>query len=49
MVQNRVLPGLLVLEGKLVKTEKYRKPQYIGDPVNAVKIFNEKGLMNGSV
>lgn len=42
MVQNRVLPGLLVLEGKLVKTEKYRKPQYIGDPVNAVKIFNEK-------
>lgn len=42
MVQNRVLPCLLVREGKLVKTERYKNPQYIGDPVNAIKIFNEK-------
>lgn len=42
MVQNRVLPCLLVQGGKLVKTEKYKHPQYVGDPVNAIKIFNEK-------
>ncbi|MBP9196737.1 MAG: imidazole glycerol phosphate synthase subunit HisF [Saprospiraceae bacterium] len=42
MVQNRVLPCLLVQNGKLVKTEKFKNPQYVGDPVNAIKIFNEK-------
>lgn len=42
MVQNRVLPCLLVQGGKLVKTVKYKHPQYVGDPVNAIKIFNEK-------
>lgn len=42
MVQNRVLPCLLVQSGKLVKTTRYKNPQYVGDPVNAVKIFNEK-------
>lgn len=42
MVQNRVLPCLLVQSGKLVKTTQYKNPQYVGDPVNAVKIFNEK-------
>ncbi|HRG65975.1 MAG TPA: HisA/HisF-related TIM barrel protein, partial [Saprospiraceae bacterium] len=42
MVQNRVLPCLLVQSGKLVKTIRFKNPQYVGDPVNAVKIFNEK-------
>ncbi|MBK7222376.1 MAG: imidazole glycerol phosphate synthase subunit HisF [Saprospiraceae bacterium] len=42
MVQNRVLPCLLVQSGKLVKTTQFKNPQYVGDPVNAVKIFNEK-------
>ena len=30
------------LEGSLVKTQKFKKPVYVGDPVNAVKIFNDK-------
>ena len=32
---------LLLSNGRLVKTKKYRKPQYIGDPTNTVRIFNE--------
>lgn len=43
MMNNaRVIPCLQISEGKLVKTIKFRKPQYIGDPINAVKIFNDK-------
>lgn len=40
--ENRVIPVLTITGDKLVKTIKFRKPNYIGDPVNAVKIFNEK-------
>lgn len=39
---NRVVPVLLLHEGLLVKTERFKKPRYVGDPVNAVRIFNEK-------
>ena len=39
----RVIPCLLIKEGGLVKTVKFKKYNYIGDAVNAVKIFNEKG------
>jgi cyclase len=43
MYQSRVIPVLLCnLEGSLVKTQKFKKPIYVGDPVNAVKIFNDK-------
>jgi cyclase len=43
MYQSRVIPVLLCnLEGSLVKTQKFKKPVYVGDPVNAVKIFNDK-------
>lgn len=42
MRRVRVIPVLLIDKGKLVKTVKFRKPNYIGDPVNAVKIFNDK-------
>ena len=42
MRRIRVIPVLLLQEGKLVKTEKFSKPKYVGDPINAVKIFNEK-------
>lgn len=42
MLQNRIMPCLLVLNDKLVKTIKFRNPQYVGDPVNAIKIYNEK-------
>ncbi|MBR9832566.1 imidazole glycerol phosphate synthase subunit HisF [bacterium] len=39
---SRVIPVLLIDKGKLVKTTKFKNPNYIGDPVNAVKIFNDK-------
>jgi cyclase len=37
-----VIPCLLLHNGGLYKTEKFKKPTYIGDPINAIKIFNEK-------
>lgn len=42
MYHNRLIPCLLLDNGKLVKTVQFRKPVYIGDPINAVKIFNDK-------
>lgn len=42
MLRPRIIPCLLVHEGGLVKTERFRDPKYVGDPINAVKIFNEK-------
>jgi cyclase len=38
----RVIPVLLVDDGYLVKPVRFSKPMYIGDPINAVKIFNDK-------
>ena len=38
----RIIPVLLLDKGGLYKTLRFQKPQYIGDPINAVKIFNEK-------
>jgi cyclase len=42
MRRIRVIPCLLVQNGGLVKTIKFDKPTYVGDPINAIKIFNEK-------
>jgi imidazole glycerol-phosphate synthase subunit HisF len=42
MVFKRIIPVLLFKNDGLVKTVKFKKPNYIGDPINAVKIFNEK-------
>lgn len=42
MLRPRVIPCLLVHEGGLVKTVSFKNPKYVGDPINAVKIFNEK-------
>ena len=42
MLRSRIIPCLLVHKGGLVKTTKFRDPKYVGDPINAVKIFNEK-------
>ena len=42
MLRPRIIPCLLVHEGGLVKTVTFRDPKYVGDPINAVKIFNEK-------
>ena len=41
-LKPRVIPSLLIEDGNLVKTIKFRKRVYIGDPINAVKIFNEE-------
>jgi cyclase len=42
MLRYRVIPVLLIKDNGLVKTTRFRNPVYIGDPINAVKIFNEK-------
>ncbi len=42
MLKSRVIPCLLISNGGLVKTTKFSDPKYVGDPINAVRIFNEK-------
>ena len=42
MLKPRIIPVLTLIEGNLVKTKKFKNPQYIGDPINAIRIFNEK-------
>ncbi len=44
MIRPRVIPTLLLNDGNLVKTKKFANPQYLGDPINAIRIFNEKGV-----
>jgi imidazole glycerol-phosphate synthase subunit HisF len=42
MLRPRIIPCLLLHKGGLVKTVGFEKPKYVGDPLNAVRIFNEK-------
>lgn len=42
MLYPRIIPCLLVHNKGLIKTTKFKDPKYVGDPINAVKIFNEK-------
>lgn len=42
MIRARVIPCLLLKDGGLVKTMRFSNPRYIGDPINAVKIYNAK-------
>src|SRR6218665_884992 len=42
METPRIIPILLLKGTGLYKTQKFKDPKYIGDPLNAVKIFNEK-------
>lgn len=42
MLRPRIIPCLLVKEKGLVKTINFKDPKYVGDPINAVRIFNEK-------
>lgn len=42
MLRPRIIPCLLVSNGGLIKTVGFRNGKYVGDPINAVKIFNEK-------
>jgi cyclase len=42
MLRPRIIPCLLIHDDGLVKTIRFKEPKYVGDPINAVKIFNEK-------
>lgn len=42
MLRTRVIPILLLQNAGLVKGEKFKRHKYVGDPINAVRIFNEK-------
>jgi imidazole glycerol-phosphate synthase subunit HisF len=42
MARVRIIPVLLLSKGGLYKTINFKHPKYVGDPINAVKIFNEK-------
>ena len=44
MLQPRLIPCLLIHKNGLVKTRKFENPKYVGDPINAVRIFNEKSV-----
>jgi imidazole glycerol-phosphate synthase subunit HisF len=42
MLRPRIIPSLLIHDNGLVKTVNFKNGKYVGDPINAVKIFNEK-------
>jgi len=42
VLRPRLIPCLLIHNGGLVKTVKFHDPKYVGDPINAVRIYNEK-------
>lgn len=42
MIRPRVIPALLLQGHGLVKTVKFKDPTYLGDPINIVRIFNDK-------
>lgn len=42
MLKHRVIPALLLKGNGLVKTVKFKEPKYVGDPINTIRIFNEK-------
>lgn len=42
MLRSRLIPCLLIQNGDLVKTINFDSPKYVGDPINAVRIYNEK-------
>jgi len=42
MLKHRVIPALLLKNTGLVKTVRFKNPKYVGDPINAIRIFNDK-------
>jgi cyclase len=44
VLRPRIIPSLLVHDRGLVKTVGFSNPKYVGDPINVVKIFNEKAV-----
>tara|TARA_B100000900_G_scaffold416188_1_gene449823 strand:+ start:130 stop:915 length:786 start_codon:yes stop_codon:yes gene_type:complete len=49
MLRPRIIPSLLIQDNGLVKTVNFKNPKYVGDPINAVRIFNEKEVDELSV
>lgn len=43
MKRIRIIPALLLMNDGLYKTVRFKSPKYVGDPINTVRIFNEKG------
>jgi imidazole glycerol-phosphate synthase subunit HisF len=43
MKRIRIIPALLLMNDGLYKTIRFKSPKYVGDPINTVRIFNEKG------
>ena len=41
-IRERLFPILLIENGRLIKTSNFKNPRYLGDPLNALRIFNEK-------
>ena len=49
MLRPRIMPCLLLKDGSLVKTVKFKKPSYVGDAVNAIKFYYTTGtVMRGT-
>ena len=44
MLESRIIPVLGILGKGLYKTKCFEHPKYVGDPLNAVHVFNEKGV-----
>ena len=42
LLKHRVIPALLLHDGGLVKTRQFKDAKYVGDPINAIRIFNDK-------
>lgn len=42
MLRTRIMPCLLLRDNALVKTVRFRRPTYVGEPINTVRIYNEK-------
>jgi cyclase len=42
VLKTRVIPSLLLKDSALVKTVNFKNPKYVGDPINAIRIFNDK-------
>lgn len=41
MRRTRIIPVLLIHQGGVYKTRKFKEPTYIGDPINAIRLFND--------
>jgi imidazole glycerol-phosphate synthase subunit HisF len=42
MLRPRIIPCLLLMDDGLVKTIRFKKPNYLGDPINAIRVLNDK-------